>query len=158
MPPGLAALLKFSGSGTHFSIHPFSFWASHHQPERGMSLGKKNGKGMQTLTLMHLGDDGEHLVFPSEKGNLYLAHGGGRREMEGNQLKWNDLNVQIHQWPPGWVRQEHNTKDTGGLHWSSFPKQHKKKTNKKKAPHQFYCTITKYQSNLPRVSETGALS
>lgn len=122
-----------------------------------MSLSKKNSKGIQKLTLMHLGDDGEHLVFPSEKGNLYLAHRGGRRDMEGNQLKWNDLKVQIHQWPPGWVRQEHNTGDTGELHWSPFPKQHKNKTTKKKAPHQFYCTITKYQSNPPRVSETGAL-
>lgn len=46
---------------------------------------------------MHLGDDRERLAFPSEKGNLYLAHGDGRREMERNQLKWNDLNVQIHQ-------------------------------------------------------------
>jgi len=44
-----------------------------------MSLGKKNGEGIQKLTLMHLGDDRERLVFPSEKGNLYLAHGGGRR-------------------------------------------------------------------------------
>lgn len=116
VPPGLAALFKFSGSGTQFSIYTFSFWASHHQPKRGMSLGKKKGEGIQKLTLMHLGDDREHLVFPSEKGNLYLAHGNGRiREIKGNQLKWNDLNVQIHQWPPGWVRQEH-TRDTGGLH------------------------------------------
>ena len=71
------ALLRFSG--THFCTYPFSFWGSCHQPKRGMSLGKKNGEGIQKLTLMHLGDDRERLVFPSEKGNLYLAHGGGRR-------------------------------------------------------------------------------
>lgn len=50
-----------------------------------MSVGQKNGEGIQKLTLMHLGDDGKHLAFPSEIGNLYLAHGGGkRREIEGN--------------------------------------------------------------------------
>lgn len=50
-----------------------------------MLLGEKNGEGIQKLTLMHLGDDRKHLVFPSEIGNLYLAHGGGkRREIEGN--------------------------------------------------------------------------
>lgn len=81
MSPGL----EFSISGTHFSIYTVSLWASHHQPKGWMSLGKKNGEGIQKLTLMHLGDDRKHLVFPSEIGNLYLAHGGGkRREIEGN--------------------------------------------------------------------------
>lgn len=50
-----------------------------------MLLGEKNAEGIQKLTLMHLGDDRKHLGFPSEIGNLYLAHGGGkRREIERN--------------------------------------------------------------------------
>lgn len=81
MSPGL----EFSISGTHFSRYTVSLWASHHQPKGRVSLGKKNGEGIQKLTLMHLGDDRKHLVFPSEIGNLYLAHGGWkRREIEGS--------------------------------------------------------------------------
>lgn len=42
VPAGLAALLKFSGSGTCISTH--SFYASSHQPKRVMSLGRKAGR------------------------------------------------------------------------------------------------------------------
>lgn len=99
VPLCLAAIPNCSGS--HCSTDTFSFCTSSHRPKPGMSLGRKAGreyKNSHSCTWEMI----ENIWrFLRRKGIFIWPTGEEEGEIKGNQLKWNDLNVQIHQWPPG---------------------------------------------------------